>query len=86
MTDRCAEVPALAGDRPEAGRENDHLAPRQHHGLPDRLRSGALLDQQELAAPVIDSRAAEQAGELQREGDLPIQILMQAVVAGCCVA
>src|SRR2546425_7953499 len=40
-----------------------------------------LLDQQELAAGVVDARAGEEAGELQGENDVAVEVLVEAVVA-----
>src|SRR5439155_9782546 len=40
-----------------------------------------LLDQQELAAGVVDARAGEEAGELEGEDDFAVEVLVEAVVA-----
>src|SRR3989441_12929466 len=40
-----------------------------------------LVDQQELAAGVVDARAGEEAGELQGEDDVAVEVLVEAVVA-----
>ena len=49
-------------------------------GFTARLGARALLVEQELAAGVIAPALIQDAGRLQWEGDLAIQILMQAVV------
>src|SRR5881296_1533760 len=73
-------------DGPVAGREHDDLALLGGDRLAARLRARALLDEQELAALVVDSAAAEEARQLQREHDLAIDVLVQAIVTAGLVA
>jgi hypothetical protein len=44
------------------------------------LGPGALLDEEEFTASVVDAGSTQEAEELQREGDLAIQVLMETVV------
>ncbi len=45
------------------------------------LRTGLLLDEDELAAIPVSAALAQQKHHLQREGYLAIKVLVQAVVA-----
>src|SRR5438034_3752855 len=63
-------------------RGEDHdlsLLGRQHVG--PRLRARPLLEEEEFAALVIGAAAGEKHRELQRERDLAVQVLVQAVVS-----
>src|SRR5207253_4653901 len=66
---------------PVARREDDDLALLGRHDLAARLGARPLLDQQELAAGVVDGRAGEKAGELQGEDDVAVEVLVEAVVS-----
>src|SRR2546425_12518141 len=46
-----------------------------------RLRARSLLDEQKLAAGVVDAVAAENKDHLQRKREVAVDILMQAVIA-----
>src|SRR5947207_4315838 len=72
--------PAGAFDRPVVDRENDRLALLQWHDFAARLRPRPLLDEQELAAGEVLLRLTEQHGQLQREHQIAVQVLVQAVV------
>src|SRR5207249_5751993 len=56
-----------------------------NHHLRLGLRSGWLLDEDELSAIPIAALAAEQKNHLQRKADLAVKILMKAVVPACFV-
>jgi hypothetical protein len=51
-----------------------------------RLRARALLEQDELAALEVLARAVEHGHDLQREGDVAVDVLVQRVVAALAVA
>src|SRR5215831_441209 len=75
---------ALAGS--VARREDDDLAPLGGDRLAPRLGPRPLLDQQEVAARVIDTPPAQEARELQGKDDIAVDILVQAVVAAALIA
>src|SRR3989454_1789882 len=81
VTHHGAEVAARAARGSVARREDDDLALLGRHGFAARLGARPLLDQQELAAGVVDARAGEEAGELQGEDDVAVEVLVEAVVA-----
>src|SRR5437667_3787280 len=70
-----------AGNWPFARSEHHSGALRDRHCVPTRLRAWTLLEQQELAAGVIDSGAAQDEHDLQRKRELAVDVLMQTVVA-----
>ena len=72
---------AAAGDGTLAGREDDARSLLDRERMPARLRARPLLDEQEFAAAVIDVASAQGEDHLQRERQVAIEILMQAVVA-----
>jgi hypothetical protein len=45
-----------------------------------------LLDEEKLAAGVIDLASTQKTGELERKSDLTVEVLMQAIVAPCLIA
>jgi hypothetical protein len=76
-----AEIAAGAGHRPPARGEDDGLALPGLDGLAPRLGPRPLLDEQERASLMIEARPGEEARELEREGHLTVEVLVQAVVA-----
>src|SRR5713101_1664077 len=74
-------VVARPGDRPVAGSEDHQLALLRVDHLTARLGARSLLHEQELAASVVDPAPTQEAGELEREGHLAVEILVEAVVA-----
>src|SRR6266581_9454935 len=66
--------------------EDDDLPLLQSDRLSARLLARALLDQEELSAGVIGTAAAQDARELQREGHVAVEILVQAIEAAGFVA
>src|SRR2546428_5614734 len=72
---------AAARDGTLAGREDDARSLLDRERMPARLRARPLLDEQEFAAAVIDVASAQGEDHLQRERQVAIEILMQAVVA-----
>src|SRR6266542_2039783 len=70
-----------AADGPVARGEDHQLPPLGVDRLAPRLRPGPLLDEQEITALVVDATAAQKRGDLQREGDVAVEVLVQAVVA-----
>src|SRR5262249_2796310 len=81
MTDVDAIIAACAGDRTVAIGKNEGFALLKADRSAARLGPRTLLDQEQLAANEIISLAAEEAGHLQRERNLAIEVLMQAVIA-----
>src|SRR6202030_1893941 len=77
---------ARSRGRTIAVREDNSLAFIERDRFTARLRARPLLDEQKFAAFEITTTPAERAGELERERDLAIQILMQAVVSAGFVA
>jgi hypothetical protein len=69
-----------------ARREDDDLALLGGDCLGSRLGPRPLLDQQEVAARVIDAPPAQEARELQGKDDVAVDVLVQAVVAAALVA
>src|SRR5438034_5572144 len=59
--------------RPIARRKNNRLALLGNHHLRLGLRSGLLLDEDELSAIPIAALAAEQKNHLQRKADLAVK-------------
>src|SRR5262245_64150616 len=68
-------------DRPVARREDDDLALLGRDRFTARLGPRPLLDQQEVAPGVVDAPATQEAGDLQGEDDVAVDVLVQAVVA-----
>src|ERR1700736_3315867 len=71
-----AVMPSRSGDRTIAIGEDDSLALIHRDRFATRLRARALLDQQEFSALEILVAPAQHAGELKRERDLAVEILM----------
>src|SRR5271155_442488 len=67
-------------------RENYSFACVECDRLAARLCPRALLDEQQFTTFEVAPTPAERAGELQRERDLAVQVLMQAVVAALLIA
>src|SRR5262245_36911853 len=86
VTEGDAIRTASPARRPLAGREDHDLPLGERDHLAAGLRAGALLDQEELAASEVLAGAAQQARHLEREGDLAVDVLVQAVVAAGLVA
>jgi hypothetical protein len=78
---RRAVVAARTLDRTVARGEDHDLALLGGDRLALGLGARPLLDQEEVAALVVDPAPTEEAGELQREDDLAVEVLVQAVVA-----
>src|SRR5207247_10125503 len=72
---------ALASRRPLPRGEDHQFSLLAGDGLAPGLVARALLDQQELAALVVDATAAEEGGDRQREGDVAVEVLVETVVA-----
>src|SRR5919108_2144685 len=81
-----AVITPSAGSGPVACGKNDDLPLFGRDRLPTRLRQWPLLNEEKLAAGVIDIASTQKTGELQRKGDLPIEVLVQAIVATRLVA
>src|SRR5262249_15902016 len=77
---------ARARDGALSGRKNDPGALLNRDRMSARLSAGALFDQKEFAAGVVDLPAAKGEDDLQRKRELTVQILMQAVVSSGPVA
>src|SRR6185369_2659303 len=85
--DAMAQVDAVvalgAADRPVVHGKGDCIAPAERHDFDAALHARALLGQHELAAGEILLGYREQNSHLNREGEIAVEILMQAVeVAG----
>src|SRR5262245_60580706 len=80
MADVAAAVAVLARYGTFARREDHHLPEPRYQRLADRLGTRPLLHQQERTAAVIDVRAAEEYGELQRERNVAVQVAVQTIV------
>jgi hypothetical protein len=78
---RRAVPAARALHRAVARREDQDLPLLGGDGLAARLGAGPLLHQQEVAPLVVRGPPAQEAGELQREHDVAVDVLVQAVVA-----
>src|SRR3989441_1362115 len=76
-----AVVSARAFDGTLAHGKDDDLALLECDRLAARLLARSLLDEKKIAARVVGAAPAQDTGELQGEGDLAVQILVQAVVA-----
>src|SRR5262245_35476031 len=87
--DAMAQVDPIAAaralDRPVVDRERNRIALAQPHHLGTALDAPALLRAQELAAGEIAAGLRQQDGDLQRERELAIEILVQAVVVARAV-
>src|SRR5262249_19750915 len=68
-----AAAPALHGPRMH-GEDHGVSLPQRHHLRP-RLHAGPLLSQHELAAREISARLGQPDRDLQREGQLTVEIL-----------
>src|SRR5260370_16663380 len=77
---RAVEAAGALG-RPVPRGEDHELALLGGDRPPSRLGARPLLAEQESTPRVIDAAAREEAGELEREDDVPVEILVQAVVA-----
>src|SRR2546421_8638153 len=74
---------ALYGTVPR--REDHDLALRGRDRLAARLCARTLLDEEELAAVVVGAGPAQETRELEREDDVAVEVLVQAVVAAVLV-
>ena len=73
-------IPPRASDWPMMHGENHRIALAERDNLGPRLHAWPLLRQDELAAVEIAPRLRQQYCRLQREGEVAVKILMQAVV------
>src|SRR5262245_21488967 len=85
--DTMAKIHAIAAlgalDGPVVHGEGDRIALPERHHLGAGLHSGPLLGEHELAAGEIDAWFRQKDRDLDRKGELAVEILMQAVeVAG----
>src|SRR5580704_7418065 len=85
--DAMAQVDAIAAlgalDRPVVDGEHDGVALLERHDLRPALHARPLLGQHELAAGEVLAGLRQQDRDLQRECEIAIQVLVQAVeVAG----
>src|SRR5579862_3098769 len=78
--------PARPLDRTIAIGEDDAFALIHRDRFAARLRARPLLDEQEFAALKIALAPAQHRCELERERDVAIQILMEAIVTAGLVA
>src|SRR6266404_8621858 len=67
-------------DRTFVDREEHRIALPERHHLGARLHARPLFGQDELAALEIAARLVQQDRHLEREGDIAVEILMQAIV------
>jgi hypothetical protein len=74
-------ITSSANSGPLARSEDDDLALLRRDRLSTGLRPWPLLDEEKLAAGVIDVAPAQEAGELEGKGDRSIEVLVQAVIA-----
>src|SRR5262250_364815 len=81
VTHRRPVPAARAARRSVSGGEDDHLTLLGGDRLAPRLRARPLLDEEEVAALVIHAPTAEERGDLERKGDVAVEVLVQAVVA-----
>jgi hypothetical protein len=81
--DAMPEIDAIiafrALDRPVVHSEGHRVTLTQRHDLGPALHARALLGQDKLAAGEIPPGLREQDGDLQRECEVAIKVLMQAV-------
>src|ERR1700730_17398927 len=80
---RVPEIDAIVSfgalNRPVVDREGNGIALAQRNDLGTTLHPRALLGQDELAAGEIISRLGEKDRHLDRECEVPVEILMKAV-------
>src|SRR5712691_4179466 len=84
-----ADAVAHGGAMPAAGAPHGAMTGGEDHQLAllgvDRLAARlcprALLDEQEIAALVVLAATAQEDGDLERERDVAVEVLVQAVVA-----
>lgn len=81
MLDIGAIESTRASHWPVAGGEDHRLAAPGMDGVADGLRPRPLFDEREIAAGVVGAGLAQEADGLQRERQVAIKVLMQAVVA-----
>ena len=81
-----AVVAALAAVGALARREDHERALRRGQHVGAALRARALLEQHELAALEVDSRASEDRQHLEREVDVAVEVLVQRVPVALAVA
>src|SRR5262245_45448661 len=86
MTHLQAVITPGPDSRPLAGGKDDDPALLGRDRLSTRLRPWPLLDKEELAAGIIDLTPTQETGQLQGKGDLPVEVLMQAIIAPCLIA
>ena len=92
--ERTAETPCRTGDadhprvdshRPLARGEDEAVAVRQQRRGAARLCARTLLDEEELAAGVVDARFAEVDHDLQRKHQVAVEIPVQRVPVALAV-
>src|SRR5207247_10360903 len=81
MTHGPAVDAARAFDGTVTSGEDDHFPLLWCDRLTPRLRSRTLLDQEEIAPRVVSLSPAQEAGELERERDVAVEVVVEAVVA-----
>jgi hypothetical protein len=81
--DAMAQVHAIAAlrslHRPVMDGERHGVALPQRHDLCAALHPRPLLRQDELAAGKVDARRGEKDRNLDREGEIAVQVLVEAV-------
>ena len=86
VADSYAIGAALAGGGTVAGRDDERVALAGEERAAHRLRAGRVFDQQELAAGVVAAGLGEEADDLEGEGDLAVDVLVEAVEIAGAVA
>ena len=74
-----AVAPPGAPDRPVVDREGDGVALAERHDLGAALHARALLRQHELAAGEVRAGLRQEESDLERKGEVAIEVLVQAV-------
>ena len=77
---------ATALDRPVVDGEDHRLSRFQRHDLDSRLHPRPLLGQDQFAARELCARLRQEECCLQRETQLAVQVLMQAIIVARSVA
>ena len=65
---------------PVVDREGDRVAPTQRNNLDPTLHAGSLLREYEFAARKVLTGLGEQYGHLNWEGEIAVEVLVQAIV------
>ena len=79
MPERRSIRTGFGDDGSVAIRENEHCAAPRPENLGSALCSRALLDEHELAARIVRVRFAKEERQLEWEGNLAVEILVQRV-------